>query len=156
LPSGESFSPRLSRRWRSHMTPERYKRICEAFWAALALEPGLQREEFLKKLGDEPDPVASEVEGWLARDAEASQELPLEPPTPPILPPPVPPDPMIGRQVGTYKIVKRIGGGGMGDVYLAVRQDDIKLRVAVKLIKRGMDSKEILQRFYVERQILAR
>jgi serine/threonine protein kinase len=55
-----------------------------------------------------------------------------------------------------HRVVRKIGGGGMGIVYLAQRQDDRFHRtVAVKVIKRGMDSEEILQRFDLERQVLA-
>jgi serine/threonine protein kinase len=61
-----------------------------------------------------------------------------------------------GARVGNYKLLKEIGRGGMGVVYLAVRADDsFYKRVAVKLVKRGMDSDAILQRFRRERQILA-
>ena len=62
----------------------------------------------------------------------------------------------IGRRVGSYKIVREIGRGGMGSVYLAVRADDeYQKRVAIKLIKRGMDTDFIIRRFRNERQILA-
>ena len=61
-----------------------------------------------------------------------------------------------GTQIGVYKIVRRIGQGGMGAVYLAERADGhFKQQVALKIIKRGMDSAEILKRFEAERQILA-
>jgi len=61
-----------------------------------------------------------------------------------------------GRRVGAYLLLRAIGAGGMGTVYLAERDDaQFKKRVAVKLIKRGMDTDEILRRFKNERQILA-
>src|ERR1044071_9134110 len=64
--------------------------------------------------------------------------------------------PFIGRRVGSYRLVREIGRGGMGAVYLAVRADDeFQKRVAVKLVKRGMDTDFILRRFRQERQILA-
>lgn len=63
---------------------------------------------------------------------------------------------MIGRRIGTYKIHALIGQGGMSTVYLAVRADDqFQKRVALKLVKRGMDTDEIVRRFRTERQILA-
>ncbi len=63
---------------------------------------------------------------------------------------------MIGERVGLYKITSEIGRGGMGAVYLAERDDQqFKKRVAVKLIKRGMDTDFVVQRFRNERQILA-
>ena len=64
---------------------------------------------------------------------------------------------MIGVLVGPYRIVRELGRGGMGAVYLAERADgQFEQRVALKLIKRGMDSDEIYRRFRSERQILAR
>ena len=64
---------------------------------------------------------------------------------------------MDGRVVGPYRIVRELARGGMGAVYLAERCDgQFEHRVALKLIKRGMDSDEILRRFLAERQILAR
>ena len=61
-----------------------------------------------------------------------------------------------GRTIGRYKLLERIGTGGMGDVYLAERADQqFEMRVAIKLIKRGMDTESVLRRFQHERQILA-
>lgn len=62
----------------------------------------------------------------------------------------------VGQTVGRYKLIERIGSGGMGAVYLAQRADQqFEMRVAVKLIKRGMDTESVLRRFHDERQILA-
>ncbi len=61
-----------------------------------------------------------------------------------------------GRTIGHYKLLERIGTGGMGEVYLAERADQqFKMQVAIKLIKRGMDTESVLRRFQHERQILA-
>jgi eukaryotic-like serine/threonine-protein kinase len=58
--------------------------------------------------------------------------------------------------IGPYRIVRQIGEGGMGSVYLAERSDDeYRKQVAIKLIRRGMDSVFVLRRFRNERQILA-
>src|SRR6185295_10641552 len=62
----------------------------------------------------------------------------------------------VGKQIDAYKILEEIGHGGMGTVYLASRRDDFEKRVALKLIKRGMDTNSVLNRFMLERQILAR
>ncbi|MDQ3799566.1 MAG: protein kinase, partial [Acidobacteriota bacterium] len=65
-------------------------------------------------------------------------------------------DAYIGKKIGVYRITKEIGRGGMGAVYLAVRDDrEFQQNVAIKLIKRGMDSDQVLRRFRNERQILA-
>jgi len=66
-------------------------------------------------------------------------------------------DPLPGRVIGRFRIVARIGSGGMGTVYRAEPVDGVAQRpVALKLIKRGMDSEEIAARFVRERGILAR
>ena len=61
-----------------------------------------------------------------------------------------------GRTIGNYRVSHEIGRGGMGVVLLAVRDDDqFKKSVAIKLLRRGMDTEDILRRFRNERQILA-
>jgi len=65
------------------------------------------------------------------------------------------PDPMIGRQAGRYRIVEEIARGGMGTVYLAERTDAFRKRFALKIVKRGMDTDEVIRRFQYERQVLA-
>jgi serine/threonine protein kinase len=61
-----------------------------------------------------------------------------------------------GQHIGTYEIIRELGRGGMGAVYLASRADEsFDKQVALKLIKRGMDSDAIIKRFVMERQILA-
>jgi eukaryotic-like serine/threonine-protein kinase len=65
-------------------------------------------------------------------------------------------DSLTGTHVGPYRLIRPIGHGGMGQVYLAMRDDESYTRyVAVKVIKRGMDTEEILNRFRMERRILA-
>ncbi|MFQ5571934.1 MAG: tetratricopeptide repeat protein [Rhodothermales bacterium] len=64
---------------------------------------------------------------------------------------------LTGRLIGLYRVIRELGRGGMGVVYLAERADGhFEQQVALKLIKRGMDSEEIERRFLKERQILAR
>jgi serine/threonine-protein kinase len=65
-------------------------------------------------------------------------------------------DAVIGRVVGRYRVVSCIASGGMGTVYLGVRTDgEFTQQVAIKIVKRGMDTDEIIRRFRLERQTLA-
>lgn len=59
------------------------------------------------------------------------------------------------RKIGPYRLLERIGQGGMGEVYLAEQVSPIRRRVAIKLIKVGMDTREVIARFESERQALA-
>jgi serine/threonine protein kinase/DNA-binding winged helix-turn-helix (wHTH) protein/tetratricopeptide (TPR) repeat protein len=62
---------------------------------------------------------------------------------------------MIGQTIGPYHILDQLGEGGMGLVYLAEQTEPVQRKVALKLIKSGMDSKQVLARFEAERQALA-
>ena len=65
-------------------------------------------------------------------------------------------DAMTGRRIGPYRLLREIGRGGMGAVYLGTRDDQqYQHEVAIKLVKRGMDSDLVIRRFRHERQILA-
>src|SRR6476660_9684553 len=57
-----------------------------------------------------------------------------------------------GTVIGPYKLVEQIGEGGMGSVWMAQQQEPVKRLVAVKLIKAGADSRQVLARFEAERQ----
>ena len=59
------------------------------------------------------------------------------------------------ERIGRYRILERLGTGGMGDVFVAEQTDPIKRRVAVKVIKAGMDTRSVVARFEAERQALA-
>lgn len=64
---------------------------------------------------------------------------------------------LVGARLGPYRLVEEVGHGGMGTVYRAERADaEFEQQVALKLVKRGMDTDEVLGRFRAERQILAR
>lgn len=139
------------------MDPKRWQRVQELFEAALELDAS-ERSAYLSKAcgedGELRDEVLSLLEadrsGHSLLDGHAAEAVGV-------------PDDLekalsqVGRQVGPYRIVESLGAGGMGSVYLAERVgDDFEQEVALKLIKRGMDTNEILRRFQAERQILAR
>jgi serine/threonine protein kinase/WD40 repeat protein len=60
-----------------------------------------------------------------------------------------------GTRIGPYKLLQQIGEGGMGVVYMAEQEHPVKRRVALKIIKPGMDSRQVIARFEAERQALA-
>ena len=60
-----------------------------------------------------------------------------------------------GERIGRYKLLEQIGEGGFGMVYVAEQQEPVRRRVALKVIKLGMDTKEVIGRFEAERQALA-
>jgi serine/threonine protein kinase len=66
-----------------------------------------------------------------------------------------PPLAAIGTCIGPYKLLQQLGEGGMGTVYVAEQEHPVKRRVALKLIKPGMDSAQVIRRFEAERQALA-
>ena len=60
-----------------------------------------------------------------------------------------------GSKIGRYKLLEKIGEGGMGVVYMAEQQEPVRRKVALKIIKLGMDTKQVVARFEAERQALA-
>src|ERR1022692_4982963 len=60
-----------------------------------------------------------------------------------------------GDQIGHYKLLQQIGEGGCGVVYMAEQEEPVRRRVALKVIKLGMDTKSVIARFEAERQALA-
>jgi len=63
---------------------------------------------------------------------------------------------LVGAMIaGRYKLLELIGEGGMGTVYLAEQTEPVRRKVALKVIKAGMDSKQVIARFEAERQALA-
>jgi non-specific serine/threonine protein kinase/serine/threonine-protein kinase len=60
-----------------------------------------------------------------------------------------------GTVIGRYHLLQKIGEGGMGEVWLAEQKEPVRRRVAVKLIKAGMNTREVIARFESERQALA-
>ena len=66
-----------------------------------------------------------------------------------------PPEVAVGTRVGRYKLLQKIGEGGCGVVYMAEQEEPVRRRVAIKVIRLGMDTREVIARFEAERQALA-
>jgi eukaryotic-like serine/threonine-protein kinase len=115
--------------------------------AALELQ-GREREAFLETACAGDEALRQTVERLLAAHDRAAGFL--ETPASALE------DDLRGQPIGSYRVQREIGRGGMGTVYLAERADGAFLhRVAIKIIKRGMDSEAVLRHFRNERQILA-
>jgi eukaryotic-like serine/threonine-protein kinase len=140
---------------------EDWARVRQVFEAALA-EPAERRPSLIAASCHDAPAIRQQVMGLLAfhgsahgfLEQPAVRELWSEGlPDPEAAPEP---DPNVGRTLGPYSIESCIGRGGMGAVYLARRADRaFERRVAVKMVRRGMDSDVVVRRFEHERQILA-
>jgi serine/threonine protein kinase len=127
------------------------------FKAAIQLAPE-QRQAFLDQACGTNQELRQEVESLL-KSHEAPGSFLTSPAfeTPPNLEGTANHQPLVerpGTVIGPYKLLEQIGEGGMGIVYLA-EQQPVRRQVALKLIKPGMDSKQVLARFEAERQALA-
>lgn len=134
------------------MHPERW-RIIRAHFADLSGLPAPERAARLVALREGDPPLADELDSLLAAhdDPEFLTGTPALPAADDLAA-----DPLMGELIGNYRIVECVGAGGMGIVYRAVRADDqYRDEVALKLVRRGMDSDHVVQRFRAERQILA-
>ena len=138
---------------------ERQNQIDLVFLAALDVRPD-DRQPFLQQHFNHIDPdVLREVEALLSMDKGATQaylsanpHLKLgrvfESTVAPAFE-------GVGSMIGKYHLMQKLGEGGMGLVYMAEQREPVKRRVALKVIKPGMDTKSIVARFEAERQALA-
>jgi serine/threonine protein kinase/Tol biopolymer transport system component len=141
------------------MSPEQWTTVRDIFLAAVEIEDAARRASFITNSAGGDAGIEKAVVDLFRHDAQATglmsrpalvegfdvllAENPVD-------------DPLIGTTLGNYKIVREIGAGGMGAVYLATRADGSFVKqVALKLVKRGMDTHFVLSRFRQERQILA-
>ncbi len=135
---------------------DKWDKIKSLFRKVIELPPE-ERTAFLdEKCKDDP-PLRKEIESLLESDQKVedflekpllqNDELNSDSNSP---------DNLIGMKIGNYRIEEKIGEGGMANVYSAIRIDEqFKKKVAVKFIKRGMDTDEIIKRFKIEQQALA-
>jgi non-specific serine/threonine protein kinase/serine/threonine-protein kinase len=127
--------------------PEEWKRAREIFDSAVE-RPSGERAAFVAEACVGNEDLRATLESLLRADARGGDILEtgvVERP-----------EAVLGCRLGDYEVVGLVGQGGMGIVYHGVRADDqFRKRVAIKLIRRGMDSAFVVQRFRRERQILA-
>ncbi len=138
------------------MDEKHRRQIEELYHATLKREP-IERAAFLRTACGDNEELRSEVESLLQRSSSGLPERPAwgpgaeEPATTEI-------DETAegaGVVVGRYYLLQKIGEGGMGEVWLAEQKEPVRRRVALKLVKAGMNTREVIARFESERQALA-
>lgn len=112
--------------------------------------PAAERAAFLRRLRDTDPELAGRVEALLAAHARAGEFMSRV-----LLERPQEREPFAGDDVGVYHIVREIGEGGCGTVFEADQRSPVCRRVALKVIRRGMNTREVIARFQLERQALA-
>jgi serine/threonine protein kinase/tetratricopeptide (TPR) repeat protein len=146
--------------------PAQSSRIKELFVAALDLPDAAARRAFLDQacgsdadlrqrldaLLQAHDAPASVLKQPLAALADAGVDMPVQPAATASF---SVPEADVGTVIGPYKLLQQIGEGGMGTVYMAEQAEPVQRKVAIKLIKPGLDSRQVIARFEAERQALA-
>jgi non-specific serine/threonine protein kinase/serine/threonine-protein kinase len=130
-------------------TPEQWQRIKEIVGAALEREP-VERGAFLDQVCLQDKELRAEVESLLAAHADAG-ELSENPWAATTVADPAGEH----KTIGPYRLIRTLGVGGMGQVWLAEQTEPMRRRVALKLIRAGMYDSALVQRFQSERQSLA-
>jgi WD40 repeat protein/serine/threonine protein kinase len=127
----------------------------EILLAAVEKKTPAERAAYLDGACGQDAALRALVEGLLKSHEEAGSflEQPLFEPSPTVDQPPNPEKP--GTLIGPYKLLQQIGEGGMGTVYMAEQTQPVQRKVALKVIKPGMDSRQVIARFEAERQALA-
>jgi serine/threonine protein kinase len=144
------------------MNQDRWRRIDDLVRVTLELEPS-QRASFLDQACPGEPEVRAEVEALVAADEQADgflEEPAVRPRDSELVTEPgaASPDgaPGAGRHIGPYRVIRSLGQGGMGTVYLAARSDaEYDRAVAIKVLRPGLQGHGMVRRFRSERQILA-
>ncbi|HXJ72780.1 MAG TPA: serine/threonine protein kinase, partial [Candidatus Dormibacteraeota bacterium] len=137
-------------------TPPEPRREEAIFDAALALPPE-QRKAYLDRACGDDATLRNHLE-VLMRSHERSSgflEPAVSPATAGTMVVSIPPSEQPGDVIGPYKIREKLGEGGCGVVYVAEQLEPVRRRVAIKVIKLGMDTRSVIARFEAERQALA-
>ena len=131
------------------------KEIEEIYHVALEKGSGQAREAYLSRVCRENPALRAHVEALLRANEQAGDFLEAPALGPDTMPaePPVAEGP--GSTIGRYKLLEKIGEGGMAVVYMAEQTEPIRRKVALKIIKLGMDTRQVIARFEAERQALA-
>ena len=137
------------------------QRVEELFDAALKLKNPAERSALLDRECSGDAPLRTRVERLLS--AHEQSEVFFKDCQPELTlawlessqGPPPEPESEIGRRIGPYTLLQKIGEGGCGAVYLAEQDQPVRRRLALKIIKLGMDTKNVIARFEAERQALA-
>ena len=135
------------------MTEQRFNRAKEIFNAAVDL-PQQQQAEIVERMCAGDEDLRSHVERLLALEVQNTQDLGLREVERSSAPSAAESDTSPGT-LGPYRLLQRIGEGGFGEVFLAEQREPVVRQVAVKLIKPGMDTRQVIARFEAERQALA-
>ena len=131
-------------------TPDHEEQI---FAEALALPEG-ERPRFLAEACAADTDLRQRVDELLLAHASAGGFMAAPAGAPPAAALPVSAD-AAGSRIGRYKLLQQIGVGGCGVVWMAEQEEPVRRRVALKIIKLGMDTKAVIARFEAERQALA-
>ena len=138
------------------LSPQRYQQICDLVERAARL-PDDQQEQFIASVCGADAELSARVRELLVNHRRVAAGGFLDETGPVKLGAVAenPVDTLVGQTLGHYVVQQRIASGGMGHVYRAVRLDDYRQTVAVKVLQVGFDSADVVRRFHAERQLLA-
>ena len=127
----------------------------DLFIAALNLDDPAERQSYLQDACGDDSAARQRVEALFKVYQNAGSFLEYPPASPTSSMASSSPTELTGAVIGPYKLLQPIGEGGMGTVYMAEQTQPVRRTVALKIIKAGMDSRQVLARFEAERQALA-